>query len=245
MTNKTIIMTESQFNHIINNGNMPLLNEVYDTANKSKLISLNEVNARSLVNRHSQNGYAIISACRGKDEFGLSDSVAGTNKHNQINVQRTKELISDVQKHGFSYTLSYGGFIENKGTDKETNVYERSVVVYAEKRDGTANPEELFNFAIEECNKFNQDSVLIKMPNDVPKYYKKNGDIDMTFPNDIKFNDLSQIYFTDLHKNTERKMKQGSKPTRFSFTESYIAPKPQCYSEGHIRYMRGERFLQR
>ena len=69
MTNKTIIMTESQFNHIINNGNMPLLNEVYDTANKSKLISLNEVNARSLVNRHSQNGYAIISACRGKDEF--------------------------------------------------------------------------------------------------------------------------------------------------------------------------------
>ena len=141
--------------------------------------------------------------------------------------------------------MSYGGFIENKGTDKETNVYERSVVVYAEKRDGTANPEELFNFAIEECNKFNQDSVLIKMPNDVPKYYKKNGDIDMTFPNDIKFNDLSQIYFTDLHKNTERKMKQGSKPTRFSFTESYIAPKPQCYSEGHIRYMRGERFLQR
>lgn len=199
-------------------------NNVYESINNhSSLISLNEVKARTLIDKHSKNGYAIINACR----------------------QRTRELIADVQSHGFSYTLSYGGFIENKGEENETNVYEHSVIVYAEKRDGTINPEELFNFALEECNKFNQDSVLIKMPNDVPKYYKKDRSIDMVFPNDIKFNDLSQIYFTDLHKNTERKMKQGSKPTRFSFTESYIAPKPQCYSEGHIRYTKGERFLQR
>lgn len=118
MTNKTIIMTESQFNHIINNGNMPLLNEVYDTANKSKLISLNEVNARSLVNRHSQNGYAIISACRGKDEFGLSDSVADTNKHNQINVQRTKRLYQTFKSTDFLILCLMADLLRTRGLTK-------------------------------------------------------------------------------------------------------------------------------
>ena len=43
------------------------LNECYseNTSNKGDLVSLNEVNARSLIDRHSADGYVIISPCRG------------------------------------------------------------------------------------------------------------------------------------------------------------------------------------
>lgn len=226
--------------------NVPRLNEVYEsTNNESAIVPINETNARRLLDRHTADGYAIISACRGKSEFSLGDSVQDTQRLNSINAQRTRELINDIQKRGFSYTLSYGGFIENLGTEAEEHVYERSVIVYAQKRNGETDPRELFDFAIAECGKFNQDSVLIKMPDDTPKYYKKDGKVDYVFRGDVAFNDVAQEYFTDLHKNTEKKINLGAKPTRFSFSECYIAPKPQCYSESHVRSLKGEIFLKR
>lgn len=242
---RNIIITESQYEYIVRGlKNMPLLTEVYGgTKNTSYPISLNETNAKRLLNRHTANGYAIISACRGRDDFNLGDTPQDRQKLANINAERTRQLIADVQKVCFSYTLAYGGFIENKGEANEEHVYERSVIVYAEKRDGKAYPQELYKFAVAECEKFNQDSVLIKMPNDKPKYVKSNGDIDFTFEGEPTFDDISQTYFTDLHKNTQGKIKNGSRPTRFIFTESFIAPKPQCYSESHIRYLKGEVFL--
>lgn len=200
--------------------NYPTLGELYKgTGNESEIVPLSDANAKQLLERHSKNGYAMLNACCGR------------------------ELLSDVQKLGYSYTLAYGGFIENQNSDKEENVYERSIIVYAEKRDGSAaTPKELFDFAIAECKKFNQDSVLVKLPNKNPTYYKKDGSIDYEF-NNVAFNDVAQQYFTDLHKNTERKIKPGLRATRFSFTECYIAPKPQCYSESHVRTLKGEKFL--
>lgn len=244
--NKKLIITEHQFNRLCKEmQNYPSLKEIYEgNGNESEMIKLSEANAKRLIDRHSQNGYAIISACRGKYEFGLGNAEQDTNRLNQINAQRIKELVSDIQKQGFSYTLSYGGFIENQGTEEEENVYERSVIVYAEKMDGSAaSPKELFGFAIAECKKFNQDSVLVKLPNENPKYFRKDGSVDYEFTGDIAFNDITKQYFTDLHKNTEQKIKNNTRPTRFSFTESYIAPKPQCYSESHVRTLKGEKFL--
>lgn len=200
--------------------NYPTLGEIYEgNGNESEIVPLSDVNVKQLIGRHSKNGYVMLNAyCR-------------------------RELLSDVQKLGYSYTLAYGGFIENQNSDKEENVYERSIIVYAEKRDGSAaTPKERFDFAIAECKKFNQDSVLVKLPSKNPTYYKKDGSVDYEFSN-VTFNDVAQQYFTDLHKNTERKIKPGLRATRFSFTECYIAPKPQCYSESHIRTLKGEKFL--
>lgn len=240
------IVRESTYQTLVHLSNVPRLNEVYEsTNNDSEIVPISETNARRLLDRHTKDGYAIISACRGKSDFGLGDSAQDTYRLNSINAQRTRELISDVQRQGFSYTLSYGGFIENLGTDNEENVYERSVIVYARRRDGVADAEGLFDFAIGECAKFGQDSVLVKMPDEAPKYYRKDGTIDFEFSGDVSFNDVTREYFTDLHKNTERKIAPGTRPTRFSFTECYIAPKPQCYPESHVRSLKGEIFLKR
>lgn len=225
------------------------LGECYSekTNNKGDLVSLNEVNARSLIDRHTADGYVIISPCRGGADFGLDpndprqrERLAG------INHKRVKEFVDILKQTDFSYTPVYGGFIENKGKENEENVDERSFVVYNHHKDGSVGDfGELRQFALDMARKYNQDSVLIQEPNGKPQYVKQNGEVDFGFDGDIAFNDLSQEYFTDLHKNSHKTMGDDSSPTRFSFLESYINPAPQCYGERVSRARNGEIFLTR
>lgn len=224
------------------------LSECYSetTYNKANLVSLNEINAKSLIDRHSKNGYIIISPCRGYADFGLDPNEKGSKeKLAQINRERIKELIGILKASDWSYTPTYGGFIENYGTDNEQNVYERSFVVYNHYRDGSVGDfNKLYQFAVDMCNKYNQDSVLVKAPNETPKYIKGNGETDFEFNDGVAFNDLQQEYFTDLHKNTDKfKNFKDGKPSRFSFLESYINPAPQCYGERFKRSRNGEIFI--
>ena len=228
---------------IIGTSVQDLLREIVSINNNTHLRSINETNAKRFLERHTNSGYVIISACRGSEDFNLDETnPQQLNKLRQINNQRTKDLLSDIKKKGFTYTPCFGGFIENKGLENEQEVYEKSFIIYPYKRDESYNFQELKDFAIEMCNKYNQNSVLIKAPTEKPLYYDKNGGIDDEMGNDVIFNDITQKYFTDLHKNTSNKIKSDSKPTRFTFTETYIPLKPQCYSEGHIRYLKGEIF---
>lgn len=41
------------------------LHETRDTFNNAPMVSINEVNAKSMIDRHSKDGYIIISPCRG------------------------------------------------------------------------------------------------------------------------------------------------------------------------------------
>ena len=77
----------------------------------------------------------------------------------------------------------------------------------------------------------------------MPKYVKQDGIVYFVFNGEPTFNDVSKTYFTDLHKNTSGKIKSSGKPTRFSFTESYVSQIPQSYSESHTRYLNGEIFI--
>lgn len=223
------------------------LTECYSetTYNNANLVSLNETNAKRLIDKHSQNGYVIISPCRGADEYHLNkDDKADMDKLANYNRQRVKDFISFLKKSGWSYTPTYGGFIENKGTENEEQVYERSFVVYNRKKDGSIGDfNDLYKFAIDMCNRYNQDSVLIKAPNEAPKYITGEGNVDMEFSNDTSINDVQQQFFTDLHKNTHSKIGDGTSPTRFTFLESYINPSPQCYSERVVRANMGEIYL--
>jgi hypothetical protein len=153
-------------------------------------------------------------------------------------------MIEDIKQTNYSYTPTYGGFIENLGTEKETNVYERSFIIYnKDKRGNNLDFNDLYEFGLEMCRKYNQDSFLVQAPNDKPKYIKQDGSVDYEFSGGKVFNDLSQEYFTDLHKNTHKSGDVSNrKPTRFSFTEAYVNPKPQSYSERHVRWLNGEVF---
>ncbi len=216
------------------------------TTNNGKMVSINEVNAKTLLNRHSENGFIAISPCRGFADFNINPNEPNAQqKLAEINNKRIKECISLIKKSGFSYTPVYGGFIENQGTENEQNVYERSFIIYNNKKGGeTPDFKELYNFGIDLARRYNQDSVLVKAPGEPPRYITQNGDIDMEFSGKTSFNDLSQEYFTDLHKNTDKFDDMSNrKPTRFSYVESYINPAPQCYSESHTRSLNGEIFI--
>lgn len=220
------------------------LNEIRETQNNAPMVSINEVNAKSLIDRHTKDGYIIISPCRGYADFGLNPNT-DKEKLASINRKRVRELIELIRESGFSYTPVYGGFVENQGTDQEEIVYERSFVVYPLDRSGELQDfAELREFGIDMARRYNQDSVLVCEPNGTPAYVNQNGEIDFELSNNMAFNDVSQTYFTDLHKNTDKfKDMKDRKPTRFSFVECYVNPKPQCYSERYLRDISGEIFI--
>lgn len=226
-------------------GNYPnnFLNEIKgNTENNAPMVSLNELNAKSLINKHSNEGYVIVSPCKGAEFFGINTN--DKQKLAELNKVRIREFIDILKSSGYSYTPVYGGFIENKGTDDEEKVYERSFIIYPYDKQGQLKDfNELYDFALKMCKKFNQDSVLIAKPNENPKYITKDNNVDKEFNGQISFNDISQDYFTDLHKNTHKYDIENRTPTRFSFTECYINPAPQSYSERHIRYLNGEKFI--
>lgn len=234
------------------------LSECYGhTFNNADLVSLNEVKAHSLIDQHSKDGYVIVSPCRSGEDFGLdTEDKHQRDELNQINNERIKEIVGLIQSKRYCYTPVYGGFIENKGTESEGTVYERSFVIYNhdrkrnvvyshDRKEYVGDFNDLRKFAIELANKFNQESVLIKAPDSNPEYIKKDGSLQYSFDSNVSFNDLFQVYFTDLHKNMQKTMRDGSRPTRFSFVDSYINPAPQCYSERVVRAYRGEVFISR
>ena len=247
MAKKITRITECQIDKIVKNVVGNFLNEYRSgTRNNGNLVSINENNIKRMITTHSDSGYIVISPCRGGGDFGIDPN---TNQHEadklaHINKERVKEIINDIKKSGFSYTPTYGGFIENLGAENETVVYERSFIVYNKDRSGqNRNFDDLFKFGLAMCRKYNQDSFLVQAPGTNPKYVKQDGSVDFEFSGGKVFNDVSQEYFTDLHKNTDKQGDISSrKPTRFSFTEAYVNPKPQCYSERHVRWANGEVF---
>lgn len=253
-----IKLTESELKSVIKSSISEVLNENRQpnflrivspsTFNNAKMKPINETNAKRMIKRHSDSGYIIVSPCRGYSEFGLDETnPSDKEKLSAINNKRFKLMHDMLVDSRYTYTPVYGGFIENLGSSNEESVYEKSFIIYNQTRDNKEKLDfdKLYQFGLTLAKKFNQDSILVKAPNETPKYVTKDGNAEMEFGNsDAVFNDFSQQYFTDLHKNTDKYKDDGNrKPTRFTFTESYINPNPQCYSEAHVRYLKNEIFL--
>lgn len=240
-------MNENKLDEIASGVINNFLNEYRGaTYNNGNIVSINENDIKRIISTHSDNGYIVISPCRSGSDFGINPQINQLeyDKLTHTNINRIRSMIEDIKQSNFSYTPIYGGFKENLGTDKEAIVYERSFIVYnKDKRGNNRDFDELFNLGIEMCRKYNQDSFLVQEPNDNPKYIKQDGSIDFELSGGKVFNDISQEYFTDLHKNTHNSGDISNRePTRFSFTEAYVNPKPQCYSERHSRWLSGEVF---
>lgn len=110
--------------------------------------------------KQAQAGFVIISA-------EVEDlSVAENNK-------RTKELEDCIVEAGYSFKHALGGYTYTgaKGYTKE-----KSFVVFNYYKGGTkGNFDDLEKFALQMCDKFGQQSVLIAKPGEVPVYKDKNG----------------------------------------------------------------------
>lgn len=191
------------------------------TFNNAPLVSITDNRAKTLFDKYSTYGFIVIS-------YGNSD------------FDRIKEMISTIKSRKYSYMPIYGSFRENIGEENETQTFEKSFVIFNynnKKQVKTDEFSELLDFAMELAQQFNQDSFLYCEPKKTPKYVKTDGAIIAEYENCIAFNDLTKEYWTDLHQNRHQQ------PTQSTFTGCYINPAPQCYSERHVRYLKGEIFI--
>lgn len=179
-----------------------------------------------LLDKHSENGYIIVSLCNDEDDC-------------------VRKLITILKKSPWSYMPVYGGFIENKGKENETVVYEKSFMIFNYDKKGNPNKlYDLFNFGVELSKKFNQDSFLYHEPGKKPTYYKYGKHISV-FSDKMKFNDYAEMYFTGLHQNTHEYSGIPAKVTRFKFIGCYANPKPQVVCTRFMRDKAGEIFLRK
>ncbi len=191
------------------------------TCNGAPLVNINENRAKQKLDRYFGYGFIVIS-------YGNSD------------FDKIKEMISTVKSQKYSYMPIYGSFRENIGEENETQTFEKSLVIFNYNNKQHCEVGEfskLIQFAIDLAQQFNQDSFLYCEPEKNPKYVKTDGTIIAEYENGIAFNDLTKEYWIDLHRN------RCGELTQSTFTDCYINPAPQCYSERHVRYLKGEIFI--
>ena len=191
------------------------------TFNNAPLVSITDNRAKTLFDKYSTYGFIVIG-------YGDSD------------FDKIKEIISTVKSRKYSYMPIYGSFNENFGEERETQTFEKSLVIFNYNNKQHCEVGEfskLIQFAIDLAQQFNQDSFLYCEPNQNLKYTKTDSTIITEYETDAPFNDLTKEYWTDLHQN------QHQPPTQSTFTGCYINPAPQCYSERHVRYLKGEIFI--
>lgn len=153
---------------------------------------LTEATINRILTKHSDSGFIIVSANR-------------TDKTKKENDKNTKSLIADIRKSGYSYFQVYGGC---KGMDGIVDKYEPSFFITNYKgKTLQDNFDDLFDLAVKICNKYDQDSVSVKAPNDVPKYIDRNGEVvGKEKQNDkVSINRIEQEYFTALYKKDTKR----------------------------------------
>lgn len=165
--------------------NEDVMNRFYGiNSNHYKPVKINEVTLDRVLKKHGDNGMINISANR-------------SDEPQEVNDKNTKELISDLKQSGYSFLPTYGGY---RGTDGVEDDYEPSFVVFNYNTDGnTRDFNELRQFALELCGKYNQDSVLIKAPDEAPIWVDKNGNkVNSRESKKYWKNDPKQQYFTSF-----------------------------------------------
>ena len=129
-------------------------------ANHTKPVRIDEATLERLLKKHGGDGMVDISA----NKAGLPQ---------EMNDENTKSLISDLKQSGFLYLPTYEGYRIENGVEDD---YEPSFVVFNHDAKGNAgNFDELKQFALAMCRKYNQDSVLVKAPGQSPVWLDKDG----------------------------------------------------------------------
>lgn len=218
------------------NENFNIMKDIYSSTNLSPLQELTETNLNRVVRGHDKNGYAMISASRQAlfDENG--NRLTGQSLIDENN-KRTRALKDDLKSNNFSFVPVYGGYKESEESEP---TLEKSFIVFPETADNNLHEFNDFEKTILELgNKYDQETVLIKRPNENPAYYDYGtGKFDAPFTS-VSINDTTKKFFTALRKYNSNK--EGS-PKRFTYEEYYLNPNPETYGEAHKRHLGGERF---
>ncbi len=206
---------------------------------------ITEADLSRIVTDYMDDGFIIITSDRSCEaEQGLpagepcpEDLAAAQAQINQENFPKLQKAVRDA---GFGYVPVLGGYKEQLPTEPgepkqyvDTDDPEDSLLIHSRKK-----PQELMQLGIDLSKQFNQDSFFYKPPADTDKnayWIKQDGSIDMTFK-DFTYNDISQIYYTQLAKKPHRRF--TALPESFQF---YLRKHPVSVSEARRRY--GETFF--
>ena len=152
--------------------------------NHNKPVRIDEVTLDRVLNKHGKDGMINISANR-------------SDMPQERNDAKTRELIDDLKKSGYSYLPTYGGYRGKNGVEDD---YEPSFVVFNYNVDGEQRDfEQLKQFGLNLCGKYDQDSVLIKAPGQAPVYLNRNGEKVNSRESEKHWkNDPKQEYFTSF-----------------------------------------------
>jgi len=197
-------------------------------SNKSTYVELKEVSFSRVVDFHSKNGYAIISASR-------SENTDAENK------KLDKQLKQDIAFAGWTFTPIYGGFVEtNKETGEKTNVVERSFLVYNHNRKNKKlSFEDLKSFAIEMCEKYKQEVVFIADPKaESAAYFDADGDETFKLDKKITVRNALQEFFSTLNRS-----KKNVDRNKFTFKQVECCVKlPGTVAGKHSAKLLGETY---
>lgn len=206
---------------------------------------ITEADLSRIATDYMDDGFIIITSDRSCEaEQGLpsgepcpEDLAAAQIQINQENFPILQKAVRDA---GFGYIPVLGGYKEQLPTEPgepkqyvDTDEPENSLLIHSRKK-----PQELKDLGIELSKRFNQDSFFYKPPSDVDAkayWIKQDGSIDMEF-SDFSYNDISQIYYTQLAKKPHRRF--TALPENFQF---YLRKHPVSVSEARRRY--GETFF--
>lgn len=230
---------------------------------KTKRIPLTETTLNRVMSGHDEFGYVMISGMRDNlyrssngevysthsDEDKKSPNDVeieiGTQDWVDENNKRTNQLRNDLKSEKYSYIPVYGGYKEE---GSETAKIEKSFIVFPydistkEYRDFN----EFKNRMLKLGDDFQQDSILVKAPNENPVYVDcATGKPDDYVFTNKKVNDIAQEYFTALKRWTDSSRKDKSsftkgKPQRFTFESLYMNDFPNSISEHRRRSLNGE-----
>lgn len=193
------------------------LKEYYNVDNGMPLQRLDELTLNRVLKKHGADGYIVVSANRADEEP-------------QVNNKNTKELASFLCQSNYSFAPVYGGY---HGTDDMVDEFEPSFIIFNhDKKGNLLDFTDLKLLAIKLCEKYRQDSVLIKEPDKAPYYINKEGDIVGNAVNDNPaLNDPSREYYTSLIKSNNLDYNNPDRLKRFSYDMVFGNPNPATINE--------------
>lgn len=219
---------------------------------------LDEANLKRVAQGHDDSGYVILSASKKENRYIGGDTEGQLKGNaNELNDKLTLEMKKAINSKNLTFVSTYGGYREKTGV-----VVEKSFIVYPYRRNNILVPwDEFIKDVLEIVNKtyvdengdeqllFNQESILVKKPNESPKYINpKNEETVIELGDNVDYNNLNNEYFTALKKwgdmSLNRKNHTWDKglPQRFSVVEMFLEPEPSTSMESHSRYLLGELF---
>ena len=224
---------------------------------------LNEANLGRILTDYYDRGFIIISADRTCEaEKGIVKpekcKPEDAQEQKEINDKNYKEMKDIVRQAGFGFVPTLGGYKEEL-RDKETGELirdengevqyvdteqpENSLIIMARPGE-EVDINKLKKLGMKLSHKYNQDSFLLKPPNNTDKdayYLDRNGNVEMVF-DDVIPNDLMQAYYTQLRKRRhERFTAKPKDEIQEGLYEVYIPHPPNSVAEARKRM--GEIFI--